>query len=56
MGNRVILQVFKATLKIKHIISRNENAMKVMIYITLILAIFNSGLQKGTFNKRIQNC
>ncbi len=35
----LFFKFLKQHLNLKHIISRNENAMKVMIYITLILAI-----------------
>lgn len=35
----VFFKFLKQHLNLKHIISRNENAMKVMIYMTLILAI-----------------
>lgn len=35
----VFFRFLKQHLNLKHIVSRNENAMKVMIYMTLILAI-----------------
>jgi len=38
MGDRSILQVHKAALNAKHLVSRDENGIKVMIYMTMILA------------------
>lgn len=39
MGDRNFFKFIKQHLNVKHLVSRDENGLKVMIYMTMILAI-----------------
>jgi cytochrome c1 len=52
MGNRsVFFKFIKQHLNVKHLVSRGENGMKVMIYMTMILAILIIAYRKSIRSK-----